>query len=194
MENRLYRRNQNRALAIALVGLAAVGLAHAAGQKVSLPDVVGTAPATWKATRPTEMQARFRLVQFRLPRAAGDAVDPELIVFYFGAGGGGGVPANLERWRGMFDGDMSGKGKVATQSRGGLKITTLDLSGTYKDRPSPMAPSFTSRPGYRMLAAAVETTRAGGQGPYWVRLVGPAKSVAAQSAAWQAFLKSLKAR
>jgi len=178
-----------------LAGTLSLCLAHAAAaKKMELPDVVGMVPAGWTATQPNEMQARFRLAQFRLPRAAGDAANPEVIVFYFGPGGGGGVPANLDRWRGMFEGNMAGKGKVATTSRASLKITTLDLSGTYKDRVAPMAPTYTSRPGYRMLAAAVETTRPGGQGPYWIRLVGPARSVAAQKGAWEAFLKSLKPR
>jgi hypothetical protein len=174
------------------MGTLVLGLAQAAGRAVKLPDVTGTVPTGWAPVQPTAMQARFRLAQFRLPKAAGDAANPEMIVFYFGPGGGGGVPANIERWRGMFEG--TGKGKVASATRGVLKITTLDLSGTYKDRPSPMAPSFTSRPNYRMLAAAVETARPGGQGPYWIRLVGPAKSVAAQKAGWDAFLKSLKTR
>jgi hypothetical protein len=179
--------------ALLLIGALAIGSAHAA-KKMELPDVVGDVPAGWTATQPSEMQARFRLAQFRLPRAAGDTADPEVIVFYFGPGGGGGVPANLERWRGMFEGNMAGKGTVATTTRANLKLTTLDLSGTYKERASPMAPNYTARPGYRMLAAAVETTRSGGQGPYWIRMVGPAKSVAAQKGAWDAFLKSLKMR
>lgn len=186
-------RNARRLLASLFVGTVLVGTAHAARQ-VSLPDVVGSAPSTWTATQPNEMQARFRLAQFRLPKAAGDPANPELIVFHFGPGGGGGVQANLARWREMFEGNMAGKGTVQTTTRGGLKITSLDLSGTYKDRPSPMAPTYTSRPNYRMLAAAVETTRPGGQGPYWIRLVGPAKSIAAQKGAWEAFLKSLKPR
>jgi hypothetical protein len=136
------------------------------------------------------MGGRMRLAQFRLPRAAGDAANPEVIVFYFGPGGGGTVEANIDRWKGMFETPTGGR--VTTKTRTGLRITTTDLGGTYKERATPMSPTFTPRPSYRMLAAVVETTRAGGQGPYWIRLVGPAKSVAAQKAAWDAFLASLR--
>jgi hypothetical protein len=194
VENRFWNGNSRSVFVSLLVGTVALGLAHAAAKKMELPDVVGTVPASWTATQPTEMQARFRLAQYRLPRAAGDTASPEVIVFYFGPGGGGGVSANLDRWRGMFEGNMAGKGKVTTTSRTGLKITTLDLTGTYKERSSPMAPNYTPRPNYRMLAAAIETTRSGGQGPYWARMVGPAKSVAAQQGGWDALLKSLKPR
>jgi hypothetical protein len=161
-------------------------------QRLTLPDVLGEVPATWKSVPPPEMSARFRLAQYRLPRAAGAATDAEMIVFYFGPGGGGGVPENIERWKGMFE-DPSG-GKPVTTSRGGLRITTVEFTGTYKERSSPMAPTFTPRPGSRMLAAAVETTASGSQGPYWIRLVGPEKSVTAAKPGWDAFIKSLRAK
>lgn len=180
---------------IGSVWLAAHAAKPAATRKVALPDVTGVVPASWTPVEPEGAAARFRLAQFKLPRAAGDPADPILIVFYFGPGGGGGVPENVERWKGMFEAPTGGavkQTKVAEQTRPGLRITTVDLSGTYKDRPAPMAPTFTPRPNYRMLAAAVETTAPNGQGPYWIRLVGPARSVAAQKAAWEAFLASLK--
>jgi hypothetical protein len=166
-------------------------------QRVELPDIIGATPATWKATPISEMAKRFRLVQMRTPKAAGDEADPELIVFYFGPGGGGGVTENVDRWQGMFEGPGGGApkpAKTATTTRKGLRITTVDLSGTYKERASPMAPNYTPRPNYRMLAAAVETTAANGQGPYWLRLVGPTKSVTAQQTAWNAFLASLRTK
>jgi hypothetical protein len=178
------------AMAVATASLAAGK--SAPKQRVTLPDVVGEVPATWKAVPPPGMSAQFRLAQYRLPRAGGATSDAELIVFYFGPGGGGGVPENIERWKGMFE-NPSG-GKTTTASRAGLRITTVEFSGTYKERSSPMAPTFTPRPGYRMYAAAVETTGEGGQGPYWIRLVGPAKSITAAKPAWDAFLASLRVK
>src|SRR5262249_9095079 len=68
-----------------LVGLLLVMAAHAVGktapgQRMDLPDAVGTAPASWT---PGPLGGRFRLAHYRLPRAAGDSADPEVIVYYF---------------------------------------------------------------------------------------------------------------
>jgi len=182
---------------VALVALLGATAAHAAGKAaarhMALPDVTGTVPAGWTPVALGGMSARFRMAQYRLPRAAGDPADPEVIVYYFRPGGGGGtVAANLERWKGQFEPPAGQAAKTATRTRDGVRITTIDLHGTYKERATPLSPTFTPRANYRMIAAAVETTRPGGQGPYWIRLVGPAKSVAAQRSAWDAFLASLR--
>ena len=91
-------RGWRRVRGAALVAVAALAttIAGAAGksaptQRVALPDVLGEVPAAWKSVPPPEMSARFRLAQYRLPRAAGATTDAEMIVFYFGPGGGGGV-------------------------------------------------------------------------------------------------------
>ena len=52
------------------------------------------APDGWKALPPS---SSMRVADFSLPRAAGDAEDAELVVYYFG-GEGGGVDANIARW------------------------------------------------------------------------------------------------
>jgi hypothetical protein len=184
---------------VGLLSLAMMTPAHAAStakaaRPMALPDVAGTVPASWTPVPLGGMGGRFRLAHYRLPRAPGDPADPEVIVYYFGAGEGGSVSANIERWKGQFDAPAGKTAPVTQKARSGLRITTVDLRGTYKDRATPMSPTFTPRPNYRMLAAAVETTRAVGQGPYWIRLVGPAKSVAAQKPAWDAFLASLRVK
>jgi len=51
-----------------------------------------------------------------------------VIVYYFG-GGGGSVDANLQRWTSQF---QSTKDPVRTTATvNGLKLTSLDVSGTY---------------------------------------------------------------
>ena len=57
-----------------------------------------TTPAGWK---PVTTASAMRVAQFALPRAAGDAQDGELVVYYFG-GSGGTVDANIERWLGQM--------------------------------------------------------------------------------------------
>ncbi|MFN3653023.1 MAG: hypothetical protein ACK47B_25875 [Armatimonadota bacterium] len=170
--------------------------AKAAAEKphpLTLGGVTGQVPGEWKE-QPAGGQ--FRMAQYVLPRAKGDTRDAQFIVFHFGAGGGGSVEENLKRWKGMMrqpeGGDVEKAAKVARSERKGLKLTTMDLPGTYQERPFPASQQVTERPGYRMLAAIVETTFEGGDGPYYLRIVGPAKTVEAAKPGWDRLLASLK--
>jgi hypothetical protein len=170
--------------------------AGAAGAKtISFGDLAGSLPAKWEEQRAA---GQFRLAQYLVPKAEGDPAQPQFIVFHFGRGCAGSVEDNVKRWMGMMrqpdGGDTAKVAKRSTSDRDGLKITSVDAPGTYLDRPFPMAQQFTERPNYRMLAAVVETTREGGDGPYYLRLVGPAKSVAAAKPGWDGLLASLKPR
>src|SRR5690606_2877124 len=44
----------------------------------------------------------MRAATYSVPKAEGDAQDGELAVFYFGAGQGGDVEMNINRWTGQF--------------------------------------------------------------------------------------------
>lgn len=175
--------------AAALVMGAAVGAADT--QPLNLNSVTGTVPAAWKAGAATQ----FRLAQFQLPAAAGDTLPAQFIVFHFGKGGGGTVEDNVKRWRGMVRAAEGAKeAKTETQAREGLKITSLKLDGTYMERPFPASQQVTERPNFTMLAAIVETTKETGDGPYYLRIVGPTKSVEAARPGWEALLNSLKTK
>lgn len=132
----------------------------------------------------------MRAATYVVPAAAGDKEDGECAVFYFGPGQGGGVEDNLKRWIGQFqqpDGKPSDKaGQIRKQTVNGLAVTTIDLSGTYLSG-GPMSPVKTPKPGYRLLGAIVEAP----QGPVFFKFTGPAKTVAAGEAAFQAMLKSI---
>lgn len=163
-------------------------------QSVRLGYVQGVLPGEWSA-QPAGGQ--FRLLQFAVPKAEGDPAAPLFLVFHFGKGGGGGVEENMRRWIGMMrlpeDVDPVKVAKREKIERPGVRISTLDLPGAYLERPFPASDKFTERPNYRMLAAIVETTREDGDGPYFVRMVGPKKSVDAAKKGWDAFIASLKA-
>jgi hypothetical protein len=72
-----------------------------------------------------------------------------------------------------------------------FKITYLDVHGTYLYRSRPADTSITPerRPSHRMLAAALEGTA---NGPFFVRFVGPEKTVAAHKAEFEAWLKAFR--
>lgn len=145
-----------------------------------------TAPAAWQS-RPAA--SSMRVAEFVVPRAPGDAEDAEVIVYFFG-GGGGSVDANIQRWIGQFQ-QPSGKaasdtGRTLT-TVGALKITTVDVSGTYIAEVRPGATERHNKPNFRMRASVVETPG----GPYFVKFTGPAKTVSAASPTFDQFIKSL---
>jgi len=148
-----------------------------------------TAPPAWH-TRPPSSNMRF--AEFVIPRVQSDTEDAELVIFYFGAGGGGDVEANVERWIGQVqqpDGSPSkSKAKRAERTINGLKVTTIDVSGTYTAEMRPGATEHYNKPGYRLCAAFVDTSN----GAYYIKLTGPAKTVGAAQPDYEKFLSSLK--
>ena len=147
-----------------------------------------SAPAGWKAGGPS---SPMRVAQFVLPRAAGDAADADLVVYYFG-GSGGTVQANIERWLGQMqqpDGKPSSVvAKRESRTVNGLKVTLVDVGGTYIAEMTPGSPQRHNSPNFRLRAAVIETPN----GPYFIKLTGPAKTIAASEKSFETFLSSLK--
>ncbi|MEW6323297.1 MAG: hypothetical protein AB1635_19680 [Acidobacteriota bacterium] len=168
-----------RTLATAVIALAATSLSAA--------GLAFTAPPAWK-TVPTS--SNMRVAQFALPGAAG-AADAELIVYYFG-GSGGSVAANMDRWIGQMqqpDGRPSKDvAKQRTRTINGLTATMIDLTGTYIAEMTPGSPGRHNSPNYRLRAVVVETPR----GPYFIKLTGPAATVASHERSFEQFLGTLR--
>lgn len=134
----------------------------------------------------------MRAATYSVPPAAGDKEPGECAVYYFGQGQGGGVQANIDRWIGQFQ-QANGKPSKEVAKTGkrmvhGLAVTTVDVSGTYTGMGGPMAASHSAMPGYRMLAAIAEAP----QGAVFFKFTGPAKTVAANQAAFEKLIDSLK--
>ncbi len=147
------------------------------------------APPAWH-TRPPA--SSMRVAEFIIPKAQGDADDAEVIVYFFGAGGGGSAEANVDRWIGQVqqaDGSPStAKARRAERTVNGLKVTTVDVSGTYTAEMRPGAAEHFNKPDYRVCAAVIETPG----GTYYVKMTGPQKTVTAAQADYEKFLGSLK--
>jgi hypothetical protein len=157
-------------------------------QPLDLGNIILQADAGWRSATPN---SNMRKAQFTLPRAADDAEDAELVVFYFGADQGGSVEANLQRWYGQFsqaDGSSSAeKAHVTREMADGMNLTIVDLSGTYIGSLMP-GTEAQNKPGFRMLAAVLETS----QGPFFFKLVGPEATVAHWAKSFSQFMKSAK--
>ncbi|MCK6455117.1 MAG: hypothetical protein L6Q92_01105 [Phycisphaerae bacterium] len=152
---------------------------------VSFQDFTMTVPSTWMARSTANP---MRLAQFTWPTVGEDKEAPELIVFFFGVGSGGGVQANIDRWSGQFEEKEAGKTESINGAHG--KITIFDKTGTFKLQPSMMAPDYTPKPGWRMLAAVIECDG----GPIFLRATGPAASMGEARNAFVAAAKSLRPR
>lgn len=176
------------------LALAAVGRAETAGatatRRAQDAGLRYTVPLSWqRVPAPSDMRA----AQYRIDGASTDAADDaEVVLFFFGPGQGGTTEANLERWYGQFaqpDGKPSKDAAVVTvRTVNGLKVTAVDLSGTYTAQMRP-GEGGGPKPDTRMLAAAIE----GPGGPWFLRIVGPAATVAAVAADFNQTLLSLEA-
>jgi hypothetical protein len=133
----------------------------------------------------------MRVAQFALPKSAGDAQDAELVIYYFG-GSGGTVEANIERWVSQMqqpDGRPSSAVlKRQTRTVNGLKVTLVDVPGTYIAEMTPGATQRHNSPGFQLRAAVIETAN----GPYFIKLTGPAKTVVAAEKQFESFLASVR--
>ncbi|GIW93178.1 MAG: hypothetical protein KatS3mg110_1219 [Pirellulaceae bacterium] len=147
------------------------------------------APPSWKAVRP---QTRIVEYEFQVLDPKDETVKARVTIM----GAGGGVEANIARWVDQFeqpDGSSTkDKTKVETSEKAGARIYIVSITGTYKDRPgggpftnTPIVP----RPGYRMLSAIIVTPKFG---HYYIKMVGPEKTVTAHEEAFRQMVQSLK--
>jgi hypothetical protein len=147
------------------------------------------APASWASRTPS---STMRVAEWALPKAAGDAEDAILTVYFFGATMGGNVQANLDRWMAQMsqpDGRASKDvARTSTMTVHELKVTLVDVTGTYVAEVTPGSTEHFNKPGFRQCAAVVETPG----GPYFVKLTGPEKTVAKWQDSFTTFMKSLR--
>jgi hypothetical protein len=173
-------------LSVALL-LVVAGLAVADEEK----KLVLEAPKEWKA-EPAKGGGFGPKVAYKLEAAEGDKEQATASLFHFG-GGGGSWDDNLKRWLGQFtlaNGDAmpKEKAKVEEIEANGIKIKLAEITGTYT-APSFGGPKNDPKAGWKLLAAMVE----GPDGPSFVRIVGPEKTVEKHRADFMKWLKSAKA-
>jgi hypothetical protein len=148
-----------------------------------------SAPSGWVPKTPS---SSMRVAEWTLPKAPVDAEDALVTLYFFGATMGGNAQANIDRWIGQFsqpDGKSSkGASKTSMGStNSGLKISSVDVSGTYVAEVTPGATEHFNKPGWRQIAALIETPG----GPYFVKVVGPAATLAKWESSVTAFIKSI---
>lgn len=122
------------------------------------------APADWKQSEPS---SSMRKAQFDLSTEEGKSA--ELVFFYFGPSGGGGIRANVDRWIKQFK-DLQ-KQEVKEEIVEEVKVTYVRVTGTFLSG-SPFGPK-TPKPGHSLLGAIVE----GRQGSIFLKMIGQTNAV-----------------
>ena len=167
---------------VLLTLIVVIGLFNTAFQKSSLKF---TMPPGWVEE---ERTSSMRVAQYRLPKAPADTEDASLVLYYFGQNQGGSAAANVERWVSQMKQAEGSSAKQESLEVNGLKVTTVDVAGTYVAETAPGSGTFHNKPGYRLRAAVVETPN----GSYYVKLVGPEKTVMQWNESFLNYIKSFE--
>ncbi len=154
------------------------------GRQLDLNGLKMTIPPGWvKEEGPSGPMAPA--ASLRIPDPAGDGVVQ--VTRYIGAKGKEMEDKTIERWLGQVtkaNGMPSNVADARIERRqvGPLRITTLDVSGTYK-----ATPRDSGTPGSRMVAAIVDHPA----GPHLITIVGPALSMTKWDSTIDGFLRSI---
>jgi hypothetical protein len=139
------------------------------------PAITWTVPSAWKtAPNPSSM----RVATYKVAHTGADAEDADVSVVR----AGGTADANIARWREQFEGAVKETRTVKTVH--GLKVTIVEINGTYLGG---AGGSATSRPGWSLVAAIVETP----QLPYFFKLTGPAATARGARASFDKLVESI---
>ena len=147
----------------------------------SVAGIHWTVPQGWTA----EPRQQMRAATYKAS-APKEGIEPaDCGVFYFGNGQGGTVEDNLNRWISQFE--KGGKHEFSNKIVNGLKLTSIQIAGTYLSPAGAMMESTVRKQDYRLLGAIVE----GPQGMVFFKFTGPAQTAGAHEANFNQLVSSL---
>jgi len=137
------------------------------------PGATSVAGITWGVPGGWTVQPakQMRIATYAIPGGDDSTDAGECAIFYFGKREGGDVESNIGRWAGQFE--LSGEPVRSSKVVNGLKVSLVDISGTYRGMAGPMMPSGDGKKGYRLLGAIVEAP----EGLVFFKFTGPAGTV-----------------
>lgn len=144
----------------------------AEGERQDFDGLGFVVPSSWKKVQLSQMQMGIITARFQMPEAGPD-------VTLTLSRSGGGVEANLERWKGQFS--NKSREDIETLDIAGVESTLIDQEGRFAGGfGKPAADDW------RMLGAIVPLPDQG----YFIKLTGPAAEVEAVEDDFRAFIKS----
>ncbi len=144
-------------------------------QEKEPPVLAWKVPAAWA---PVPNPNAMRLATYKLPHAAADKDDAELVV----SRAGGAVSANISRWAGQFEGASTPK--QTTKTIHDLPVTLVDIEGTYEGG---MGGPSSTHEHWALHGAIVETK---GQS-YFFKIIGPTATVHAARSSFDAMIDAV---
>jgi hypothetical protein len=155
--------------------------ASSSGASAAQPeDITWDAPKTWQSMpNPSPM----RKATFKIPKVAGDPEDAELTV----SAAGGGVEPNIKRWAGQFG---NAEPKTEPRTVNGLKVTMVEIKGTFASGGGMMGGATTPKDKYMLLGAVVDE----GDRQHFFKMTGPEKTVNAARKDFDAFVGSFRGK
>jgi hypothetical protein len=157
---------------------------------LDLDNLTSNLPSGWTKEAPT---SSMRLAQISMASVAGDTAKAELVVYHF-PGSGGSSMANIERWQNQYTGPKGEPGpsiaKTDTMMVGLLTVITTDVSGTQLASAAMGMGAAVDKPNYRMVASVIETP----SGNWFIKVTGPAKTMAANAANIRSLIKKVKVK
>jgi len=137
-----------------------------AGEQFTVAGITFTKPDNWKKVAPA---SSMRAAQLEVREGSAKA---DVVFFYFGPGGAGGVDANVDRWLKQFQEPKDKlNARVEAKTIKGTKVTFVEATGTFMDG-RPFGPK-TPKPDYGLLGIIIE----GPQGAIFIKETGPRKLV-----------------
>ncbi len=143
------------------------------GDEIAFANFTLQKPKDWITQQPS---SQMRLIEFVTPKSPENPV----VGFYFGNRDEM-VNANIQRWRGQFAEEDAFNEKEFDNGQ-----VFVEIAGTYKLKPFPMAQEFEEAEGYKMLAAIIPSN----QGPYFFKVTAPEKQMDMLKPEFLDFLKS----
>lgn len=152
--------------------------------RISLGGISAIMPQGWQNIAPS---SSMRVAEFHLSGQRAGTEEGVLAIFHLG----GSVEANIARWYGQMaqpDGGSSAERARRWEKQvGGLPVTLVDLKGTYSGMGA-MGRATEPSTDFRMLAAVVEAP----QGLFFLKLVGPAATLALWEQSFENFIDSIE--
>lgn len=143
-------------------------------------DLAWDAPSAWTSMpNPNTM----RKATYKVPKASGDSEDAELTV----SAASGGVDANIKRWAGQFG---NAEPKTEPRSVNGLKVTLVEIKGSFASGGGMMGGPTTQKENYMLLGAVVDA----GERQHFFKMTGPEKTVTQARKDFDALVSSLRAK
>jgi len=167
---------------LALLVLCLVGAATLRAEDPTTFPVGGLTfkrPADWGWV---QVSSPMRKAQLKVPGAKPEDF-ADITFFHFGAGSGGDIQANAQRWISQFKG-AEGAGKIEPQEIGGAKVTLVTTEGTFSSG-MPGGPA-TPLENQALLGAIIEHD----DGNVFVKMTGPAALVKGSRQKFLDFLTS----